>query len=250
MFIRNESFYSFRRNYPVITVLVAIHFILFIWMNFLPGGTIIAQLGIGFNLAVAYGEYWRLVTPIFMHIGIGHVLFNSFSLVIFGPALERMLGKMKFIILYLLAGIIANIATFFLEGISYSQHLGASGAIFGLLGAYVYIVMNRKDLIDRANSQLVITIVIIGLVMTFVNSNINIIAHLFGLIAGAAIAPILLIGIKSFSMHSHVQVRDTGTPTFNPNRWNQQRKNRKRLTLILWVGFGILVFFGIINRFL
>lgn len=246
MFIRNESFYSFRRSYPIITVLVAIHLLLFIWMNFLPGGRYLLTMGIGNNLAVAYGEYWRLATPIFMHIGIGHVIFNSFSLVIFGPALERMLGKIKFLSLYLLTGIIANIATFYL-GSPYMQHLGASGAIFGLLGLYVYLVIYRKDLIDSANSQLVMTILIIGLVMTFVNSNINVLAHLFGLIAGAALGPLILIGVKPYYA-SRVVIDEP--PSFDPNRWQKKRVMNNQLKKGLWIGFAVLVIIGILARFI
>jgi membrane associated rhomboid family serine protease len=246
MFIRNESFYSFRRSYPIITILVAIHLLLFVWMNFLPGGRWILTMGIGNNLAVAYGEYWRIITPIFMHIGFAHVIFNSFSLVIFGPALERMLGKVKFLLVYLATGIIANIATFYL-GSPYMQHLGASGAIFGLLGLYVYLVIFRKDLIDAANSQLVMTILLIGLVMTFVNSNINVLAHLFGLIAGAALGPFILTGVRPY--YASRVVIDNGQPAFDPNRWQKKRVTSKRLKQLIWIGFAVLVVAGILSRF-
>ncbi|GAE36893.1 rhomboid family intramembrane serine protease [Halalkalibacter akibai] len=247
MFIRNESFYSFRRSYPIVTILVAIHLILFVWMNFLPGGRWILTMGIGNNLAVAYGEYWRIITPIFMHIGAMHMLFNSFSLVIFGPALEKMLGKSKFLLIYLLTGTIANIATFFL-GNPYMQHLGASGAIYGLLGLYVYLVINRKDLIDSANSQLVMTILIIGLVMTFVNPNINVLAHLFGLIAGAALGPLILIGVKR-PYYANRVVFDDGEPTFDPNRWQKKRRLNKNIKKLIWVFFAVLVIAGLVSRF-
>lgn len=250
MFIRNESFYSFRRNYPVVTILVAIHLILFVWMNFLPFGSWIANKGIGYNPAVAYGEYWRLVTPIFMHIGVGHVLFNSFSLVLFGPALERMLGRWKFISIYLLSGIIANIATFYLGGLSYPPHLGASGAIFGLFGVYLYMVFNRKDLIDRDNSQIVLTILVIGLIMTFINSNINILAHLFGLVGGAALAPIFLLKARPF-YSNYYNSPSPDDVSFNPNRWRGNRfRNKKLITKVIWIAFGVLVLAGIIMRIL
>lgn len=83
MFIRNESFYSFRKNYPVVTILVAIHLVLFLWVNFFPFGNQVLYFLIGSNLQVMFGEVWRLVTPVFLHEGLMHVVFNSFSLVIF-----------------------------------------------------------------------------------------------------------------------------------------------------------------------
>ncbi|MBU8908770.1 rhomboid family intramembrane serine protease [Desertibacillus haloalkaliphilus] len=248
MFIRNESFYTFRRNYPVITILVAIHLILFVWMNFLPFGSLVRNLGIGFNPLIAQGEYWRLVTPIFMHITLSHVLFNSFSLVLFGPALERMLGKFRFILIYITTGVIANIATFYIGGLNYPPHLGASGAIFGLFGIYVYMVLNRQDLIDQANSQVVMTILIIGLVMTFVNTNINIFAHLFGLIAGAALAPIILRKARPFYQYRHVF--DDNEVSFDPNRWRKRRVNKQVVQKIIWISFAVLVLVGLLVRFM
>lgn len=248
MFIRNESFYTFRRNYPIVTALVAIHLLLFVWINFLPGGrTFIYGAGVGYNLAVANGEYWRLLTPIFLHVGIGHLVFNSFSLVIFGPALEQMLGRIRFILVYLISGVAANIATYYIGGLSYPTHLGASGAIFGLLGIYVYLVIYRKDLIDQANAQLVMTMIIIGLVMTFINSNINIFAHLFGFIAGAALAPIILTGVKPYSAHRVVHRQNE--VSFDPNRWRKKRFSQKRTKQIIWGAFIAFVIIGILARF-
>lgn len=138
----------------------------------------------GVNLYVVNGEYWRLVTPIFMHAGFGHMLFNSFSLVLFAPALEQLLGKTKFILLYLFTGIAANIATLILKPLTYT-HVGSSGAIFGLFGFYISIIMFRKAMMSRENSQTIMTIAIIAVIMTFVQSNINITAHIFGMLAAS-----------------------------------------------------------------
>lgn len=192
MFIRTENFRSFLRLYPIISILVAIHILLWAIISLpLPFGTTLMQQMVGYNYLVSEGEFWRLITPIFVHAGFTHMLFNSFSLVLFGPALERMAGKIRFIIAYLLSGIIANIATFYLEPVHF-MHVGSSGAIFGLFGIYFYMVFIRKDLIDQTNSQLILTILVIGLIMTFINSNVNIIAHLFGFFGGAILAPLVL----------------------------------------------------------
>lgn len=242
MFVRNESFQTFCRSYPVVLTIVVIHLLVFVTILFLPFGNWLYSMGVGYNLAVSHGEYWRLVTPIFMHVSFGHVLFNSFSLVLFGPALEQMLGKVKFIIVYLGSGIVANIATFYLGGLSYNLHLGASGAIFGLFGVYLYMVINRKDLIDQANSQMVVTIVVIGLIMTFINSNINIFAHIFGLAAGAILAPFFLKNARPF----YANYYEAGPSTFRPKRM----ANKKIGIKIFWIIFAILVIVGLLARFL
>lgn len=233
----------FRKLYPVVTILVAIHVLLYAWMNFLPFGREIYSIGVGYNAAVATGEFWRLATPIFLHLSFGHMLFNSFSLVIFGPALEQMLGRIKFISAYIISGVVANIATFFIGGLHYPPHLGASGAIFGLLGIYVYIVLFRKDLIDRANAQLVVTLVMIGFIMTYINTNINMIAHLFGFICGLALSPIILQRVKRYTRSFFVSVQKKEI-SFDPLRWKKKERAKK----IFWAIIILFVIFGVIAK--
>ncbi|MDQ0256130.1 membrane associated rhomboid family serine protease [Evansella vedderi] len=248
MFIRNESFDTFIKSYKVVTTLVAIHLILHLWGMFFPllGGDALYRYGVGHNFFISQGEYWRLITPIFLHGSIPHVLFNSFSLVLFGPALERMLGKGKFITAYFSAGILANIATYLLQGPFYA-HLGASGAIFGLFGIYLYMVLSRRDLIDQANSQIIVTILAIGIIMTFVNPGINILGHLFGLISGAAIAPLILRNVRR--EHFFRQIHDTDEVTFDPNRWQKKARNKKRNKLIFSV-VGVILLLLFISQFI
>lgn len=184
MFTRTESFRDFIRFYPIVTLIISIHILLYL-VSIAPvfPSRYVFELLSGVNLFIVNGEYWRLVTPIFMHAGFAHMLFNSFSLVLFGPALEQLLGRTKFVLLYLATGIAANIATLTIEPLTYT-HVGSSGAIFGLFGFYIAIIVFRKAMLSRENSQTIMTIAIIGIVMTFVQSNINITAHIFGLIAG------------------------------------------------------------------
>lgn len=246
MFIRHESLRSFLKLYPIVSILIVIHLILFLIIHLFPGGEFVLYWGVGQNGLIAQGEYWRVITPIFLHASFAHMLFNSFSLYLFGPALEQMLGKGKFIISYLVMGIIPNIFTFFMEDAFFTQ-LGASGAIYGLFGIYLYMVMFRKDLIDRGSAQIVTTILIIGLVMTFVMPNINILAHLFGFISGLAISPIVLRRAKPYTMHIEVQHRvEHDKPTFKPNRWEQRNANRNTIQKVIWGLFIIFVIAGIL----
>ncbi|KAA9017098.1 rhomboid family intramembrane serine protease [Niallia endozanthoxylica] len=192
MFTRTESFQEFIRYYPVVSVIVSIHILLYLLTSLpiFPNSTIMQQLS-GVNFYIWQGEIWRLVTPIFLHSGFSHVLFNSFSLVLFGPALERILGSLRFTWIYLITGISANVATLLIEPVTYI-HLGASGAIFGLFGMYISLNVFRKHLLSKDNRQLITTIAVISIIMTFFQPNINVISHLFGFLSGFLIGALSL----------------------------------------------------------
>ncbi|MGY0693673.1 rhomboid family intramembrane serine protease [Virgibacillus sp. FSP13] len=253
MFIRTEkTIKEFIHFYPVVSTLIIIHLALWLIIDLLqlPLGIHFYQWGAGNNLFIHEGEYWRLLTSIILHNGLMHALFNSFALAIFGPALEQMLGKFKFILAYFGAGLIGNIATYLIEPTGFYSHVGASGAIFGLFGIYVYMVVLRKDLIDRANAQVVLTIFIIGLIMTFLRPNINIYAHIFGFIGGFALARLLLNNVQAFSPQRNRRRTNSGSVQFNPNRWKRHRLPRGLAPKIFWIIFGILVVLGLISRIL
>lgn len=202
MFIRTErSIKEFIKLYPIVSLLTIINLGLWLIINFLklPFGLKLYDLGIGHNLSVLLlDQYWRLFTPIFLHADLSHVIFNTFALILFGPALERMLGSFKFILVYLLTGIIGNLGTFLIDMHSHIPHLGASGAIYGLFGIYIYMVFFRKDLIGQADSQLIKTIFVLGIVVSIIMPNVNIAAHLFGFLGGFIIGPLFLRKIKYF----------------------------------------------------
>jgi rhomboid protease GluP len=184
MFTRTESFREFLRLYPIVSFIITIHIILYLLsiLPFFPNQWFYETFS-GVNLYIMEGQIWRLITPTFMHSGFSHMLFNSFSLVLFGPPLERMLGKGRFLFVYLVSGLIANIATLLLEPLTFI-HVGSSGAIFGLFGYYISILIFRKRWMTKESSQIILTLCAVSLIMTFIQPNINITAHLFGLIGG------------------------------------------------------------------
>ncbi len=183
MFIRHENFSEYVKAYPVVTTLLVLNIVIFI-IGLIPSvGNIMLAYGIGWNLALASGEWWRLMTPIFLHGDFAHLLMNMFSLFIFGPELERFAGKLNFFNIYFISGIIGNVATYVGGGLQYNFHLGASGAIFGIFGAFVALVYYTRDILPELK-QVILPIVVLGVLMTFIGQNINVYAHIGGLVTG------------------------------------------------------------------
>jgi membrane associated rhomboid family serine protease len=137
------------------------------------------------GLAVAQdGQYYRLLTAAFMHGGYLHIAFNMYALYLFGPPLEATFGRARFLTLYLLSALGGSAASYAFNT-PIGASLGASGAVFGLLGAF--LVVNRR--LKRDNSGLLVLIGI-NLAIAFLPqfSNIDWHAHVGGLITGALVA--------------------------------------------------------------
>jgi membrane associated rhomboid family serine protease len=175
-----------RSDSPVVTYgIIALCVVIFI-AELLTGST----GGVVFQDLVYYGPYtatqpWRIVTSLFVHLSILHILFNMYSVFVFGPMLERMLGRARFAALFLLSGIGGSVAVLLISPAT--PVAGASGAIFGLLGAY--FVIQRH--LGGNNVQLLIVIGL-NLVISFVIPNIAWQAHIGGLIVGALVGLIFV----------------------------------------------------------
>ncbi|MDY0939571.1 MULTISPECIES: rhomboid family intramembrane serine protease [Priestia] len=188
MFVRTENAAEFKRFYPVTFTLICIHIALWL-LAALPSHlaeSFIHQL-IGVNSLISQGDYWRLFTPIFLHLSFSHLLFNSFSLFLLGPGAERILSSYKFLLFYLTCGLLGNIVTFLIQSSFYS-HVGASGAIFGLLGFYLYLVIKQKHMLSKSNQQIIVVFLIIGLLSGLLTPGTNNTAHFGGGIAGFLLA--------------------------------------------------------------
>ena len=190
MFIRTESFKQYLRLYPVVSTLIALNLLVYLLGWFPILGSRILDFGVGYNRAIAAGEWWRLFTPMFLHGGIMHLLFNMFSLFLFGPELERLAGKVRFITIYAVAGFIGSLATYLLQPLDY-LHVGASGAIFGIFGAFAALLYYGRRALPQLR-QIILPILVISIIMTFLTPNVNATAHIAGLAAG------FLIGLSYF----------------------------------------------------
>lgn len=135
---------------------------------------------------VSDGEYFRLVTSTFLHVGISHFLFNIFSLYILGKFVEGIYTPWHLLITYLAAGTISSLFSlaFITEGIS----LGASGAVYGLLGLIIMHLLLTKKIKIKLILQIIAVFAVVSLLSSF-TANINHYAHIGGLIVG------LLLGV-------------------------------------------------------
>jgi rhomboid protease GluP len=137
-------------------------------------------------LLVATGEWWRLLTAIFLHIGLLHLAFNTLALLIFGGLIEAALGSARMLAVYLVTGFFASV-TSFTFGSAGVAAVGASGAIFGMLGAWLAYNLRRRSLsMARANVQSALFLIAINLVFGFTVPGIDNLAHIGGLVSGVA----------------------------------------------------------------
>jgi rhomboid protease GluP len=198
MFVRRESLKQYIRMYPVTFALVIIHLLVMAaleWYGSSKDSATLLRFGAMFDLPGLHPEPWRYLTSIFIHIGWEHLLFNSFALYVFAAPLEHMLGSLRYALFYMACGIIGNIVSAWLHSDSYIG-AGASGAIYGVYAAYLYLSLFRKDMIDFETKQTVITIIIIGFIYSIIVPNVDIYAHAGGFIGGLAMTALMTQFIK------------------------------------------------------
>ncbi len=178
----------FSMKLPIITYLIiAICIILFIGTYIFGTGSnrISTLIKFGANAVdlTKRGEYYRLFTCIFLHAGLIHLLCNMYSLYVIGPQVESFYGKLKFIFIFIFSGICGSIlSTAFATNNLVS--VGASGAIFGLLGSIVYFGYHYRVYLGNVLRSQIIPIIILNLFIGFTISNIDNFAHIGGLIGG------------------------------------------------------------------
>ena len=199
MFIRRENFKQFLKLYPVVSTIIAINFIVFI-ITLLPYiGDEIFRAGMSVNAYISHGQWWRVITSLFLHADFMHVLFNMFSLFLFGPELEKIAGKVRFLTIYFLAGIFGNVATFVMQEGMYAT-VGASGSIYGIFGAFAALVYYTRRTMPQLK-QVIMPLIIISIIVTFISPNINVAGHIGGLITG------FLLGLSYFSPKNIIRWR-------------------------------------------
>jgi membrane associated rhomboid family serine protease len=172
-------------------VAIAIPFVLEIvkggptsFMN--PNGQTLYDLGAMQPFAIAAGQYWRLFTAMFLHVGILHIAFNAYALWIFGQMVERDYGRVQMLLIYLVSGFLASVATYVWSD-PRTLSVGASGAIFGIFGAFfVYNYRRRHTALGAQNIRTALSLLVLNAILAFSISGIDWRAHVGGFVAGVA----------------------------------------------------------------
>ena len=183
----------FESKVPYITYfLIAVNVILY-FIPVLIGQyyNIVSKFSV-FGPSIRSGEYYRLITGIFLHGNFLHLLFNCYALYVIGSQIENYLGKYKYIIIYLFSGVIGSLFSMIFNANSAS--IGASGAIFGLLGALVYFGYYYRVFLGNVVKSQIIPVIVFNLFLGFLLSGVDNFAHIGGLIGGCMITRSL--GIK------------------------------------------------------
>jgi membrane associated rhomboid family serine protease len=179
------------RANPAMWSVLAINVVYFLFLEASGGSEDVETLikyGAKYGPGIADGEFWRLVTPVFMHIGAFHLIANSISLLIFGGIVERAYGWRAFLAIYLTAGVAGNVASY---AAGPTVGAGASGAIFGVMGAFaVYLFLNRAMFGQSARGSLggLAFIIIVNITLGLTTTGVDNWAHLGGLVIGTLMA--------------------------------------------------------------
>ncbi|WP_431798838.1 rhomboid family intramembrane serine protease [Halobacillus andaensis] len=179
----------------IIFVFIILNLIVFALMERYGASTstsTLIEFGAKYNPAIIEGEWWRIITSMFLHIGIVHLLMNMLALFYLGAAVEKIYGSTRFLTIYFLAGIFGGSASFMLNP---NIAAGASGAIFGLFGALLYFGLKNKRLFFQTMGYNLLMIIGINIAFGLIVPQIDNGAHIGGL-AGGFIAS-MMVGLPA-----------------------------------------------------
>lgn len=186
----------FKIKYPIVTYLLVVLNILLYFVPILTNtyDDIINNFCI-YPLAIRNGQIYRLLTGTFLHANIIHLGFNCYALYVIGTQLESFLGKLKYLGVYLFSALTGSLLSMLFLGNGAS--IGASGAIFGLMGSLVYFGYHYRVYLGTALKSQIIPLIVINLLLGFMLNDVDIAAHIGGLIGGYLITMGLGLKYKS-----------------------------------------------------
>ena len=185
----------FKMKYPMITyLLIALNVILYIVPVLTNSYDTIINNFCVYGPLIKAGQYYRIITGAFLHGGILHLAFNCYALYVIGSQLESYLGKVRYLIVYLFSAVTASLFSMIFSS---NPSIGASGAIFGLMGALVYFGYHYRVYLGNVLKSQIIPLILFNLLIGALSTGIDNFAHIGGLIGGLLITSALGIKYKS-----------------------------------------------------
>lgn len=188
---------NYFKKASVTHVLIGINIVYFLIVELFGGSTldtnVLIRWGGAYVPYIREGQYWRLFTAMFLHAGIRHLLNNMILLYVLGIALEPQLGRIRYTILYLVCGLIGNIVSYqyYLSRGNYTVSIGASGAIYAVMGALIWVVIRNKGRVAGYSIQQMLLLLAFSLYFGFTSAGVANSAHLAGLVSGFLMAILL-----------------------------------------------------------
>lgn len=186
-----ETIKSFKKPTTPTTILIAVNIAFFLISVIMSGSIgdintgVLVTLGAKENYLISHGQFYRLLTSMFLHGGIIHLAFNMYALYSLGNLVEQIYGVKKYMIIYFVSGLFASFTSYIL---SPYISVGASGAIFGLMGACLVFGFKEKHRIGKNFFMELASVVVLNVIIGLSQANIDNTAHFGGLFAGAATA--------------------------------------------------------------
>lgn len=177
---------NYWKKNPVTVILIAIQVVVFLMMTVMGGSTntaVLLKFGALNASLVQAGQWWRLITPVFVHIGFAHILINSITLYFIGLYIEQLFGHWRMLVIYFVSAVAGNLLSAF--WIPNGLSAGASTAIFGLFGAFIMLgVTFRENQAIRILGRQFLILVVLNIVTDLFVPGIDLAGHLGGLIGG------------------------------------------------------------------
>ena len=197
VFRRDGDLKVFWKTSPVTSVIIIINTIMFL-ITIMRGGFStpnLYRLGGLSVFGIEAGDYYRFITAAFLHGGLMHYISNTIiGLFVLSSGLERVIGKHKFAIIYFSSLVLSSVVVYFYSYLFQPNTLtiGASGAIFGVLGALLYLTLYREELLFPQEIKSIRMLVLLQMVFTLISANISIPGHIGGFAAGFLLSYIVL----------------------------------------------------------
>lgn len=182
---------------PCTVALIAVNVIVFLFLSFrgmTEDGMFLLEHGAMYvPYMIEKGEYYRIFTSMFLHFGFDHLLNNMVILAAIGWNLEYEIGQLKFVILYLFSGLGGNLLSAYwdIRVGDYAVSAGASGAIFGVIGALLYVAIRNRGRIGDISGKGLVFMIILSLYYGYSSGGVDNMAHIGGLIAGFLLSVLL-----------------------------------------------------------